>query len=125
MQCAQCVRAVCTVGACVQHGMCTGHTVHTIKSRGVIHCYFLFSLDALAASSNISLLRNSSHMHSCSLANTGRVPPICGIDNIALRREVEHQASCIMDCNRSRIINHHNGKPNHHLNGEMGQAGKK
>ena len=54
-----CVRAACTVGACVQHGMCTGQTVHTIKSRGVIRCYFLFSLDALPASSNISALKNS------------------------------------------------------------------
>ena len=47
------------------------------------------------------------------------------VDDIALRREVEHHASCIMDCNCSRIIHHHNGKANHHLNGEMGQAGKK
>ena len=30
-----------------------------------------------------------------------------------------------MDCNRSRIINHHNYKPNHHVNGEMGHMGKK
>ena len=76
MQCAQCkrnakathVRAVCTVGVCVQHGMCTGHTVHTIKSRGVIRCYFLFSLDALPASSNISLLSNSNTAATCTRA---------------------------------------------------------
>ena len=55
VQCAQCVRAVCTVGGCLQHGICTGQTVHTIKNRGVIHC----SLDELLASSTISLLRNS------------------------------------------------------------------
>ena len=70
-------------------------------------------------------LQHTSHIHRCYLANTGRIPPVCGIHDMALRREVEHHASCIMHCNRSRIINQHNGKPNHHLNGEMGQAGKK
>ena len=70
-------------------------------------------------------LQHSSYIHRGPLANTGRVPPICGTDDIALRREVEHHASCIMHCNRSRIINHHNSKPNDHLNGEMEQAGKK
>ena len=44
------------------------HTVHTIKSRGVIRCYFLFSLDALLASSNISLLRNSNTAATCTSA---------------------------------------------------------
>ena len=68
MQCAHCVRAVCTVGACVQHGMCTGHTVHTIWSRGVMRCYFFFSLDALRANSNISLLRNSNTAATCTSA---------------------------------------------------------
>ena len=45
-----------------------GHTVHTIKSRCVIRYYFLFSLDALAASSNISLLRNSNTAATCTVA---------------------------------------------------------
>ena len=50
------------------------------------------------------------------------------IANLRDRRhcfEKRSGASFIMDWNRSSIINHHNGKPNHHLNGEMGQAGKK
>ena len=75
--------------------MCTGHTVHIIKSRGVIRCYFLFSLDALLEKLKHLIaqeLQHSSHMYRCSLANIGRVPPICGIDDIALRREVEHLA---------------------------------
>ena len=38
---------------------------------------------------------------------------------------MEQHASCIMDWNCSIIINQHNGKPNHHLNGEIEQAGKK
>ena len=44
------------------------HTVHTIKSRGLIRCYFLFSLDALLASSNISLLKNFNTAATCTSA---------------------------------------------------------
>ena len=91
----------------------------------MIRCYFLFSLDALAASSNTSLLRNSNTAATCTVAPLPTLEQYRQFDNIALRREVEHHASCIMDCNRSRISNPHNGKPNHNVNGEMGQAGKK
>ena len=96
VQCAQCVRAVCTVGACLQHGMYTGQTVHTIKSRGVLRCFFLFSLHALPASSNISALNNSNAPTTYASAP---LPALEEYRQFAYRRhcfEKRSGASCIM-----------------------------